>query len=287
MTMSNPRDERSDSERPTSRLAKPITIEGYRAGLDIEARVKRATDELLRGLRAQGDAAGQVLDRRATHRPDRAEAERALQTLVDFSAARERDDYDRLVETLVQSPTVDANRLHQARLHAERKRHLIETEVLLGTDELVRLMPDRIRAGGNASRTLQGLRDRHELLGVRLMREWRYPACQLDAQGEVFAALPAVLRIAHAQGYTPWEVLHWLAAPGPAPAGPVVPGRALEPTGTGETLGEIARRAIAQHANDPLPPAPVRPIAVLAGGDVATFEHLAGRWLGVPDLATG
>jgi len=242
--------------------------------------VGHATDDVLRGLRARGASELFERDRTVPMVPDRESAERALRTLLDFSAAREREGYDRVVDALGEAPALDGNQLHQAQEHAVRKCWLIDHEPLLSTEELVRLMPDRVAAGGNASRTLQGLRDRDELLGVRLMRDWRYPACQLDARGEVHVALPPVFAEARRQGYTPWEVLFWLAAPGAPTSMPIVAGRPLEPAGESETLEDIARRAVALHENDPPAPDLVRPASLLAANETEAFRHHAARWLG-------
>ncbi len=248
--------------------------------------VEHAADDVLRGLRARG--VSELFDRYRTVPvpPGREDAEQALRTLVDFSATRDREGYDRVVDALGEAPALDENQLYQAQEHAARKRWLIDHERLLSTEELVRLMPDRVPAGGNASRTLQGLRDRDELLGVRLMRDWRYPACQLDARGEIHAALKPALAEARRQGYTPWEMLFWLAAPGAPAWVPIVAGRPLEPAGELETLEEIARRAVVLHEDDPAAPELVRPASLLAAGETEAFRRLAARWLGERALTT-
>ena len=244
--------------------------------------VEHAADDVVRGLRERGTSELFDRDRTVPVPPGREDAERALRTLVDFSAARAREGYDRVVDALGEAPALGEDQLYQAREHATRKRWLMDHERLLSTEELVRLMPDRVPAGGNASRSLQGLRNRDELLGVRLMRDWRYPACQLDARGEVHAALPPVFAEARRQGYTAWEVLFWLAAPGAPGAVPVAAGRPLEPVDEPETVEDIARRAVALHEDDPPAPALVRPASLLAAGEAGAFRRLAARWLGEP-----
>lgn len=221
-------------------------------------------------------------DRVVEASPDPAALRQAFRILVDFSATRDRDQYESVVDAVSRATALGANQFHQARLHGERKRWLIDHVRLLITEELVELMPDRIAPGGNAARALKGLRERDEVLGVRVMRDWRYPADQFDARGEVHAALPDVLAEARRQGYTPWEVLYWLFAPSTSDV-KAVPGRRLSPaTVTEESLEQLARRAVQAQRAEPEPNVDdaVRPIALLADGDTDTFTRLSRYWLG-------
>ena len=216
--------------------------------------------------------------------PDRAAAVRALRTLLDYGASHAREAYEHVVDAISEAAVLDENQLYQARRHAERKRHLIRSTTLLGTDDLVALMPDRLSRDSNTARTLATLRDRGEVLGVKLKGDWRYPAAQFDRRGEVHAALVPVLMRARKQGYDGWETLHWLTTPRPVHLAPVVPGRPLEPSRDVRSLDDIAVAARARHEAEP-PEADgpaVAPFALLAAGDMPAFERLARRWLGDP-----
>jgi hypothetical protein len=52
-----------------------------------------------------------------------------------------------------------------------------------------------------------------QVLALRVAGDWRYPAAQIGAAGEIPAGLPAVLAEAAALGMGPWSVLDFLVTP--------------------------------------------------------------------------
>ena len=217
----------------------------------------------------------------AADAPSADELGRAVRTLLAHAAVRRRDEWEHVRDALVEVPSLDEDRLYQAHRHAERKRWLLARVPLLGTTELVELMPDRIAADRNTARVLARWRGEGQVLGVPIKRDWRYPAAQLDARGAVHAALLPVLARARAAGYDDWEILYWLARPRAVPADAVA-GRPLD-VPDDASLEAIAARAADRQANDATAAsaaASPSPFERLAVDDIVGFERVADAWLG-------
>ena len=215
-----------------------------------------------------------------SHGPTPEELERAVRTLVEHAASAHRDRWEAVVDLLADTPALDADRLYQAQRHAEHKRWLLSHVRLLGTGDVVDLMPDRFGAGRNASRVLERLRADGTLLGVVVGRDWRYAADQFDARGEPHAALAPLVREARAQGYDAWEILHWLARPCTTLPVEVEPGRPIDGLDPDASLDEIVSAAAESDGAAPRPDPLPSPFAWLARGDTEHFERAAAGWLG-------
>lgn len=211
--------------------------------------------------------------------PSREEAGAALRTLLRYSSAHRAQAWQRAVDGLVDSASLDVDQLYQAQRHAALRRWVLEHVPLLSPGEMGRLLVDRVGADSNTARRVERLRREGELVAIPFKSGWRYPAAQLDRRGRVHAALPELVRRATAQDYEPWEIVYWLARPTerrvPAAVGrPLVGGRRFDSV-------EAMYAAIAEETPgaDPVRPGP-SPFALLAAGEEDAFGEATRHWLG-------
>ena len=216
--------------------------------------------------------------------PSEEEVSRAVDTLMRLSAARADEQWERAVEGLHDSPTLDADRLYQAQQHATLRHWVLDEVDLLGPGEIAALLPHRVGTDSNVARAVDRLRERGELLAVRYKDVWRYPSDQISAKGEVHASIPGTVVRARAQGYDPWEIVYRLARPTETPP-PAFVGRPLEHDGRTLSLdalfaeaGELVPdSASAESVQTEIGPSPFE---MLAAGDDDAFERAVLDWLG-------
>lgn len=67
--------------------------------------------------------------------------------------------------------------------------------------------------GGISRQAVDKRRRANQVLAVRVASDWRYPAIQIDADGQVPPALPAILALAAETGMSAWATLDFLLAP--------------------------------------------------------------------------
>ena len=205
-----------------------------------------------------------------------------------MSAVRSDEQWERAVEGLQDSPTLDADQLYQAQQHATLRRWVLDEVELLGPGEIAALLPHRVGTDSNVARAIDKLRERGELLAVRYKDVWRYPSDQITPKGEVHAPIPGVVVRARAQGYDPWEIVYRLARPIETPP-PVHVGRPLEHDGKTLSLDElfaaagelVSASAVAEPVHADTCPSPFE---LLAAGDDDAFDRAVLDWLG-PDVA--
>jgi len=210
--------------------------------------------------------------------PDERALRQAVRTLLDHLDSTRRARRDEIVELLCTAPSMDEDRLYQAYRRAADQRQLMTSVAMLGTQELAALMPDRLPSGSNLPRALERLRAQGKLLGVQVRGNWRYPAAQFDARGQVSGLLSETLLRAVARGYDEWETLHWLATPRTAAAADVEPGCPIEGLGADASLDEIVSRALSD-GEVPIDPPMETPFEWLARGGLDRFRTAANRWL--------
>jgi|GEM_PF-4676883 len=215
---------------------------------------------------------------RRTGPPDEQALGDAVRTLFDHVVSTRQGRRDELVELLSHSPSIDEDRLYQARRRAEDQRRILASVEMLGTHDLVSLMPDRLNGESNLPRALERLRKQGRLLGVPVRGNWRYPVAQFDERGQVNQPLSDALRRAAARGYDEWEILGWLSTPRSSALSAVEPGRPLEQLATGATLEAIVSGALLD-GDPPDEPSMCTPFEWLARGDWDEFEAAAERWL--------
>lgn len=73
--------------------------------------------------------------------------------------------------------------------------------------------------GGISRQAVDKRRRANQVLAVRVASDWRYPAIQIGADGQVPQALPAVLALASEAGMSAWATLDFLLAPDDALGG--------------------------------------------------------------------
>ncbi len=102
------------------------------------------------------------------------------------------------------------------------------------------------RALGISPQAVDKRRRGNRLLAVRVSSDWRYPAAQIGAYGEVAPALPLVLQDASVVGRSGWTLLDFLLAPDDALGG-LTP---LESLRRGGAEATVVRRILAADKVD-------------------------------------
>lgn len=194
---------------------------------------------VLRPLR-EGDLLRTAFRRRAQHAVDAivdaASPEalaRALEAPTDFGALALA-----LGNTVMSGSALDLDPLADglARGAAERERLVDLAGGLLSADQAGRAL------GGISRQAVDKRRRANQMLAVRVGGDWRYPAVQIGADGQVPRPLPAILRSAADLGMSGWATLDFLLAPDSALDG-LAPVEALRRGGSEDVrrLLEIAR----------------------------------------------
>ncbi len=126
----------------------------------------------------------------------------ALAAPTDFGAvARALSDPEAVAPVLPLDPLTDAF----ARGAMVREQLAAESGGLLTAEDVSR------RLGGISRQAVDKRRRNHQVLGVRVGNDWRYPAVQFEPDGGVVPGLPAILRTLG--DLAPWVVLDFLLAP--------------------------------------------------------------------------
>ena len=190
---------------------------------------KPATDR--RDRRSEGEAAEAVraaFRERAGHAIDQIARAAPIAALTDALAAptdlgavaRALRDPTAFQPALSLDPLADA----LARGVHERERLAARAGGLLSAEDIGRAL------GGISRQAVDKRRRAHQLLGVKLASDWRYPAMQVGDDGEILAGLPEVL--AELEELSPWAILDFLLAEDAALGG-VTPLGALRLGGDG------------------------------------------------------
>lgn len=216
--------------------------------------------------------------------PSDTELDAALRTVVRHLKARRQDEWERAVEGLADSVTLDPDQLYQAQRYAALKGWVLEHVPLAEPSALAALIPERVGRDTNTARTIERLRADGQLLAVPYKRGWRYPLAQIDRRGRVHAPIPALLARATEQGYDPWEIVHFLARP-TVTYPPLVVGTAVADARALDSLDALVDAAV-EHAPEQSPPTlGPSPFERLAAGDEAGFARAARHFLGEEDPA--
>ena len=221
---------------------------------------------------------GDVAENGPIDAPDEHEVSEAVRTLLRYGASRSQEAFARAVDGLGAGAGLDADRLYQARLHAELRRRVIAESDLLSASEIARLLPDRAGVDSNTGRAIDRLRERGELVAVKVREQWRYPSGQVSAKGRVFDPLPTLVRSARAQRYDDFELVAWLISPTRRTPAPYV-GSPICEGGPPLTPDEILERVDGPVAAETLAPGP-SPFELLAAGDLDGFARARTDWLG-------
>jgi hypothetical protein len=159
----------------------------------------------------------------------------ALAAPTDFGAvARALRDSSSFSAALALDPLADA----LARGAAEREDLAAKAGGLLSAEEAGRAL------GGISRQAVDKRRRGHRLLGVRIANDWRYPAAQFEAGGEVVPGLTDILTELAELG--PWAVLDFLLAEDAALDG-ASPLGALR---SGDDAAASAKRIARSHKTD-------------------------------------
>lgn len=135
---------------------------------------------------------------------------RALAAPTDFGAlASALGDATIPLSALELDPLSDA----VARGAGERARLAARAGALLSAEQAGQAL------GGISRQAVDKRRRANQLLAVRVASDWRYPAIQIDADGQVPQALPAILALAAETGMSAWAMLDFLLAPDSALGG--------------------------------------------------------------------
>lgn len=160
---------------------------------------------------------------------------RALSAPTDFGAlASALGDATIPLSALELDPLSDA----VARGAGERARLSARAGAMLSAEQAGQAL------GGISRQAVDKRRRANQLLAVRVASDWRYPAIQIGADGQVPQALPPVLASAAEAGMSAWATLDFLLAPDDAIGG-LTPLEALrrggEPAASVQRLLEAAR----------------------------------------------
>jgi len=159
----------------------------------------------------------------------------ALTASTDFgTVARALADPAAFASALPLDPLTDA----WARGAAVRERLAVKAGGLLSAEDAGRAL------GGISRQAVDKRRRAHQLLGVRVANDWRYPAAQIGPDGQVVTGLAAVLEAF--AGLGPWVVLDFLLAADDALGG-ATPLEALRQGGDAATEVD---RIIEAHKTD-------------------------------------
>lgn len=181
-----------------------------------------------RQARSEGDLLRTAFRRRAEHAVELITASAspealalALQAPTDFGALASA-----LGSTVMPGPALDLDPFADAlaRGTAERERLAVRAGGLLSAEQAGQAL------GGISRQAVDKRRRANALLAVRVVGDWRYPAVQIDADGQVPDALPAVLKLAAGIGMSGWATLDFLLAPDDALGG-IAPFEALRRDG--------------------------------------------------------
>lgn len=196
---------------------------------------RNGSEDLAQGVRAAfRERAGHAIDQIARAASISALTE-ALAAPTDFGAvARALRDPTAFQAALPLDPLADA----LARGVHERERLAATAGGLLSAAEIGRAL------GGISRQAVDKRRRAHQLVGVKLASDWRYPSAQVGDDGEILAGLPVVL--AALAELSPWAILDFLLAEDAALGG-VTPLAALRQGGDG--LAAVVRIAKASKTD--------------------------------------
>ena len=211
--------------------------------------------------------------------PTETEVGDAFRTVLRHVRARRRDEWERAVDGLLDSPSLEPDQLYQAQRHAALKRWVLEHVPMVESSAFAALVPDRVGRDTNTARVIERLRGERQLLAVPYKRGWRYPVAQVDRRGRVHQAIPALLERAFEQHYESWEIVRFLARP-VLHYPPVVVGRAVPSDRPFESLDELVDAAMANAPRQAPPTQGPSPFELLAAGDDTAFERAVERFLG-------
>jgi hypothetical protein len=167
-------------------------------------------------MRNEGDLVRDAFRRRASHAVEQMAQSASLEALA--LALQAPTDFGAVASALGSSaipqaardldPLADAT----ARGIAERERLAARAGGLLSAGDVGRAL-------GISRQAVDKRRRGNQLLAVRVAGDWRYPAAQLDAEGQVISLLPTALADAAASGLTGWAMLDFLLTPDDALGG--------------------------------------------------------------------
>lgn len=159
-------------------------------------------------VRDPGQGVRDAFRERARHAIDHIASSATIETLTDALAAptdfgavaRALRDPNSFSAALLLDPLADA----LARGAAEREGLAVKADGLMSADEAGRAL------GGITRQAVDKRRRNRQLLGIRIANDWRYPAAQFGADGEVVPGLADILNELADLG--PWAVLDFLLA---------------------------------------------------------------------------
>lgn len=212
--------------------------------------------------------------------PGSRDVEKAFAVLLGFADSAHRQQWDAAVEALMDFPSLNDDQLYQAHQHAKEKRRLLLSYNFLNAKELADLLPDKLSLGKNLGRTLARWVDEHWLLGMQVRGSWKYPAIQINNQGEIFPQLPALIKSAVAAGYNHWEIMSWLLRPTKNQEDVVV-GKPLPDFNLDTPVDELFE--LAQDAAESEHPLYDTPIHLLRTGQNDVLQRVLREWLGLID----
>ena len=164
--------------------------------------------------RVKGDLLRMAFWRRATHAIDLIAESATLEVLAH--ALKAPTDFGALALALsntdLTGPECDLDPFATAlaRGAVEREQLALAAGGLLSARQVGQVL------GGITRQAVDKRRRARQLLAVRVARDWRYPAVQLDADGSVPRCFPAILQITDELGMNGWATLDFLLAPDPA-----------------------------------------------------------------------
>jgi hypothetical protein len=161
--------------------------------------------------RPKGDLVRNAFRKRASHAIERIAASaslealaRALEAPTDFGAIASALGGAAMPESARDlDPLADA----LARGASERERLATLAGGLLSAAEAGQAL------GGISRQAVDKRRRANQLLAVRAGGDWRYPAAQIDQDGQIPPLLPAVLEDSVQLGMSGWAILDFLLAP--------------------------------------------------------------------------
>jgi hypothetical protein len=134
---------------------------------------------------------------------------RALEAPTDFGAVARALGSSTVAEAVALDPLADV----LARGVVERERLAAQAGGLLSASEIGRSL------GGISRQAVDKRRRALQLLAVRVAGDWRYPAAQVEPDGEVPPSLPAILQAGMDVGMHGWAMLDFLLTPDQALGG--------------------------------------------------------------------
>lgn len=236
------------------------------------------TTESVRTAADEFDAvAVQILEENPSLKAAAAALEEALQNASDRVAQTLREAYLDCLEGL---PDVPESRLALLNRAAKKRRHLAKTCDLVEFKTFAKLAAGQIDTqSSNLPRVFSRLREKEAILCVEFLGKSMYPAIQLDSKNlKIFDEIPPLLMDAHAEGYTDWDILDWLASEQYLEDERVDSGRPLDHATPKELLKKLKPLTRVEKAGRAKEPSWV-PVELLQSRQLELFQQLRKQWL--------